>query len=270
MHRISLFWIGLVFLVARQSLNAAVVTLNPVKDNTLIQQSDPLLQRSNGQGDIFIGRTNQDGQGPATISIRRGLVEFDVASSIPAGSIITSVTLTMRDVMGLNGDPVVYLHRLLGDWGEGASFQNGGQGDLAKEGDATWLYTFFNVANPTASTAWINPGGDFSSTVSGSATIFDDLGAGQLFSWTSANNSQLLADVQSWLNNPSTNFGWIMIGDESKGQTAKRFNSSESSPQPSLVISYTAIPEASSIAMLGTMGLLGGVWLRVSRSRRMN
>lgn len=270
MYRNSTLTIALLLVFSSRSIQAAVVTLNPSKDNTLIQQTDPLLQRSNGQGDIFVGRTNQDGQGPATTSIRRGLVEFDVASLIPAGSIITGVTLTMRDVMGLNGDPVVSLHRLLGDWGEGASFQNGGQGDLAKEGDATWLYEFFNAANPTSSTAWANPGGDFSSTISGSATVFDDLGAGQLFSWSSANNSQMIADVQSWLNTPSTNFGWILIGDESSGQTAKRFNSSESSPQPSLVITYTAVPEASTIALVGAVGLFGGIWVQTSRLQRMS
>ena len=102
------------------------------------------------------------------------------------------------------------------------------------------------------------------------AEAIDDLGAGQLFAWSSANNSQMIADVQSWLNTPSTNFGWILIGDESSGQTAKRFNSSESSPQPSLVITYTAVPEASTIALLGTAGLIGAIWVRASRHRRMS
>jgi len=268
MYRISTSLIVLVLVVSSQSVRSAVITLNPSKDNTLIQQADPLQQRSNGQGDIFAGRTNQDGQGPATISIRRGLIEFDVASLIPAGSIITGVTLTMKDIMGLNGDPVVSLHRLLADWGEGASFQNGGQGDLAKEGDATWLYTFFNASNPTASSAWSTPGGDFSSTVSGSTIVSDDLGGGQLFTWSSSNNSQLIADVQSWLNSPTTNFGWILIGDESRGQSAKRFAGGESTPQPSLVITYTAVPEVSTLVMLGTSGMVGALCF-LHRTRRM-
>src|SRR5262245_11524642 len=90
-------------------LQAVTIQFNPSKDNTIIQTTSASAQLSNGTGDLFVGRTNQDGQGPATISIRRGLLEFNLAApgigglSIPAGATITGVTLTMRDVMGLNG-----------------------------------------------------------------------------------------------------------------------------------------------------------------------
>ena len=124
--------------------SAASVTLAPSKDNTLIQVTAANVQQlSNGQGDIFVGRTNQDGQGPATISKRRGLIAFDVAGSgIPAGATITAVSLTVRDVMGLNGDRATNLHRITADWGEGSSFFSGGVGAPATEGDATWFYRF--------------------------------------------------------------------------------------------------------------------------------
>src|SRR4029453_11532934 len=49
-------------------------------------------------------------------------------------------------------------------------------------------------------------------------------------------------DVQSWLNEPGTNFGWLIRGDEAVNQTAKRFDSSENgtvSRRPSLTIDYT-------------------------------
>ena len=62
-------------------------------------------QLSNGLGDIYVGRTNQDGQGPATISIRRGLIAFDIADNIPAGATITGVTLTVDDVRGIEWEP---------------------------------------------------------------------------------------------------------------------------------------------------------------------
>ena len=34
----------------------------------------------------------------------------------------------------------------------------------------------------------------------------------------------MVADVQSWLDNPATNFGWLVLGDESDILTAKRFD----------------------------------------------
>lgn len=243
-------------LLAVPVLRADVVQLLPSKDNTLIQQTTPTEQRSNGLGDLTVGRTNQDGQGPATISIRRGLLEFDIANLIPAGAIITDVVLRVRDVQGLNGDPTVDLHRLLKDWGEGTSFQNGGQGALATDGDATWLYTFFDASSPETSPTWDTPGGDFSSITSGSAVISDDLGGGQLFSWSSDDNPQMIADVQYWLDNPTSNFGWILIGDESSGQTAKRFTSREGAAPPLLEVTYAVVPEASVTVLVGIAAMI--------------
>ncbi|HEY1600470.1 MAG TPA: hypothetical protein VGG64_12765, partial [Pirellulales bacterium] len=101
---------ALLFTVVQISA-AGSVTLTPVKDNTLIQDTNAASQLSNGAGDIFVGRTAQDGSGPnttATISIRRGLVEFNPAN-VPAGATITGVTLTMRDMMGLNGTSTITL-----------------------------------------------------------------------------------------------------------------------------------------------------------------
>ena len=234
------------------------VQINPSKDNTLIQQTNPSSQLSNGIGDVFVGRTNQDGQGPATISIRRGLEQFNVAAALPAGAHIKGVSLTMRDVMGLNGSPVVSLHDVLQDWGEGTSFQNGGMGAAATNNDATWLYTFYDAANPSLSPTWSTPGGSFSPTVSGSVVISDALGGGQSFTWSSATNPQMIADVQSWLDNPATNFGWLLQGDESQGQTAKRLNSRESTTSPNmpplLTITYS-LPEPSGL-VLGVAAIL--------------
>lgn len=134
--------LAMAFLASVNSVQAGTITINPNKDNTLIQVVPGDPQLSNGQGDIYVSRTNQDGPGPTTPtkSIRRGLVAFDIAGSIPAGATITSVKLTMRDVMGLNGDPIVTLHRALADWGEGNSFTSGGAGVPAQQNDATWLY----------------------------------------------------------------------------------------------------------------------------------
>jgi hypothetical protein len=232
---------------------SASITINPDKDNTLIQTTSPSGQLSNGLGDIFVGRTNQDGSGPAVTSIRRGLVHFNVSGNLPANATITGVTLKMTNVMTNNGDQTLSLQDALQDWGQGTSNFNGGIGAPATQNDATWLYTFYNATTPSASPTWTTAGGSFSSTVS--ASTLDPGGqSGNVISWTSA---QMIADVQSWLNNPNSNFGWGIIGNESTGQTAKRLNSSESANPPQLVITYT-VPEPATVALalMGVVGLL--------------
>lgn len=246
------------------SSSAGVIQLVPVKDNTLIQQTDPARQRSNALGDLFVGRTGQDGMGAPTVSIRRGLVAFDIAASIPAGSTVTAVSLTMRDVMGQNGDPTITLHRVRQEWGSGTSFQNGGQGAPATAGDSTWLYRFFDPDVPAASPVWSTPGGDFEPAASASLVITDDSSAGEWLNWTSTQDPQLLVDVQSWLDNPSENFGWLLRGEESVGFTATRFNSSESTAPPLLLITYV-VPETSGLPLFATVS---GLLLVHRRGRR--
>ena len=48
----------------------------------------------------------------------------------------------------------------------------------------------------------------------------------------------MVADVQGWLDNPASNFGWLMLGDESTNLTAKRFDTRESTSPPVLAITY--------------------------------
>jgi serine protease len=66
----------------------------------------------------------------------------------------------------------------------------------------------------------------------------------------------MVADVQSWLDNPATNFGWLVLGDESTGTTAKRFDSRESTSPPVLTIEYT---EPSAITLSATGRKVGGI-----------
>ncbi len=238
----------LVFLLSASRLAAAQsVELTPSKTNTLIQvtSSAGSAQLSNGQGDIYVGRTNQDGQGPATISIRRGLIAFDIADNVPAGATITGVTLTVEEIRGLNGNQFTSLNRMYRDWGQGTSYFNGGQGVPASNGDATWYYTFYNAADPATSPTWTVPGGepgiDYSATAS--ALVLDYTGdAFETLSWSSTANPLMVADVQAWLDSPATNFGWIILGSESIGQTAKRYGGQNAAAYgetpPQLTVQY--------------------------------
>ena len=53
----------------------------------------------------------------------------------------------------------------------------------------------------------------------------------------------MVADVQSWLDNPASNFGWLVLGDETDHRTtAKRFDTRESASPPMLTIQYIPGP----------------------------
>ena len=212
---------------------AATAILNPSKDNTLYEYISagnctetpvPLGDCSNGAGiHFFAGKTDRG-------YTRRGVLAFNVAGSIPAGSTITSVSLTLTaSRVATTASRTVELHKLLADWGEGTSDagQNEGKGAPATTGDATWRHRFYNTI------LWTAQGGDFSGTVSASQSV----GANGAYAWGST--AQMVADVQSWLSNPSSNFGWLVKGDETTSTTAKRFDSRESNSPPALTINYT-------------------------------
>lgn len=103
------------------------------RDTTLYEESGAT---SNGAGDwLFAGQTNGT-------KARRSLVHFDVSAAIPAGSTVTSVTLTMYCSRTKAQGESVALHRALASWGEGTSnaTQEEGQGIAATGGDATWTH----------------------------------------------------------------------------------------------------------------------------------
>jgi hypothetical protein len=205
---------------------ADVININPIKDNTLYEFIPADGDRSNALGLHFF--TGETGMG----ELRRGVLAFDIAGNIPAGSSIMGVTLTLNMSMTPSGTPrTTELHKLLADWGEGTSQASGGEGEgaPATTDDATWRHRFFDTI------FWTTEGGDFSLTVSASQSV----GVVGMYTWSS---SQMLADVQSWLNDPATNFGWLVLGDESAIATAKRFDTRESASPPVLTIQFRPAP----------------------------
>jgi hypothetical protein len=48
----------------------------------------------------------------------------------------------------------------------------------------------------------------------------------------------LLQDVQGWVDQPASNHGWILIGQEDGVQNAKRFSSRTSTEPPRLEVRY--------------------------------
>jgi hypothetical protein len=226
---------------------ADVLLLEPQKDNTLFEDAQGRF--SNGAGQyLFMGRTG--GDNGIDRLLRRALLSFDL-SAIPQGSEINSVELQLTiDKVPLDATGgISTVHRLLGDWGEGSSNAPGpeGQGTGAASGDATWIHTFF------ATNTWNAAGGDFIASASQSANFSS---SPQTLNFLSS--TQLVADVAAWVNNPTSNYGWIVLGDEPANQNARRLLSREhadSLTRPRLMVEYTPVATAP-VPATGFAGLL--------------
>src|SRR5437764_966535 len=129
-------------------------------------------------GDISNGAGPHLSIGPNDQGIeRRALVAFYLAGAIPAGSTINAATLTLNLSKTNSSQPQpIDMHRVLADWGEGASNSGdpGGQGAPAMTGDATWLHRFFDT------TFWTAQGGDLEGSLSASTLV---AGPGK-YTWT--------------------------------------------------------------------------------------
>ena len=246
---------GLAALLASE-VAASSVLLTPARDTTLYQPASGSTTNSNGAGEHFFAGKTDDGY------IRRGVIAFDITSFIPPGSTVTGVTLTLNMSRTRDRSEDVTLHRLLATWGEGTSnaAQEEGRGAQATPGDATWYHRFY----PTS--FWATAGGDFRSAPSATTTVNDREG---LFSWSSTG---LVADVQLWLNNPGTNFGWLILGGEGTIKTARRYDTHEvatASLRPVLQVNFISavavgaccVPDGSCVTVTSNQCMqLGGVY----------
>jgi hypothetical protein len=200
------------------------ITLHPNADTTLF---------SFNPTNNFGASTNLIGGETGNLSVGRALLRFDVAGQLPANAIVLSVTLTLTVVL-VPPAPVAStfdLRRVLVDWTEGAGI--GLVGSPPNPGEVTWDDRVY------PSIPWSTPGGaisnEFSDIVSASTLIGTGLGD---FTFSPASN--LVADVQQWLESPGTNFGWVLMSEsESTPFTLRRFASrEETNAAPSLFIQY--------------------------------
>ena len=211
--------------VATSAFAQTTATIPCSLDNTLYEQATGSLSNGKGPG-IFTGLN-------AIGSKRRALMQFDVASVVPARSKILSATLTLEVMQSTVVLPApAYGHRVLQSWGEGTSIAGGGGGGgaLSTANDATWAHRFFPVV------PWNNLGGDYAPTASFTMAL-PALGVG-----SSPVSAASTADAQFWLDNPTQNYGWILIMDELLASTARRINSREATfgQKPSLTVTYLA------------------------------
>lgn len=224
------------------------VTLIPIADTTLIEIT---TDRNNGAEAWVNSGTTQN------FTKNRGLFKFDIAAHVPAFSVINSVTLlievTRQPGDGLNPSNFG-LHRMLTSWGEGdkvALDNNGGMGAPASTDntEATWSHRLF------PGIPWAAPGGapgvDYAIELSADQFIY---GVGDS-PYTFGSTADMVADAQYWLDNPLSNFGWMLKSQaEATDFTARRFGSRESIFPPTLLVDYTVVPEPGTLS-LGMLAL---------------
>jgi hypothetical protein len=249
MRRTVLHPLVAAFVFLATAAHAATTTIDAAKDNTIFQSNS-----NNSAGGAAGIRAGTNGSG----SPRRGLIAFDIASNVPAGSIITGVQLTLY----VGDTPTVGyydvgLHKLTKDWGEGSAgnsepaLSGTGMGSPASPGDATWSHAMLGSAS------WTNAGalGDFNAVASATTSVGGPVDSP--INWTST--SALVADVQSWLDTSATNFGWALINAheetirsqnvfysrEATQNSSELPNSLDPTWRPSLTITYVESPSPS-------------------------
>jgi hypothetical protein len=205
------------------------VTLDPSKDNSIYEESE----LSNGAGQyLFTGRTLQDNR-------RRALLKFDLSEAVPEGHIVDSASLVLVPSLVKTDGTTVAIYKVTTFWGEGSSDAEGpeGKGAPATDGDATW------IKSVVSGDPWVKPGGDFDLQPIADTSVF--LGTDALFE-----SAFLTSLVNSWIEDPTSNHGVIVKGDETKKGSAIRFNSREfanSGKLPMLKLYYqgatSALPE---------------------------
>jgi hypothetical protein len=277
MNGLRVFLLTVAMVLTPMAAWSATTTFGALKDNTIFENMPN--NSGGGTAGIFSGANNLP-------SKRRGFIAFDILKSdtnpggVPAGSIITGAELSMYLANAPNpNSQTIGLHRMLFDWGENINDTSSpavggaGNGVAAAAGDATWNESFFGTTTWSSLGGSIGPGaaGAFSSTASVSTTVSGPID--NQHKWLST--AGLISDVQSWLDNPSSNFGWAIINaNETSTQTMKAFYSRQATVntggsgttinptwRPMLIITY--VPEPGTEVLI----LVAGSLLYVVRRR---
>jgi len=249
-----MFWLlcrfGVAVLLPIQA-EAATADLIPSGDTTL---SENYASNNFGAMTFLNSGTTQN------LTKNRGLLRFDLGGEVPALSRITNAWLTV-EVLKQPADGYAFadfgLHRLLRSWGEGTkqtppATPGSGTGAPAGTNEACWLTPLAFSTN-----LWTGSGaqGDFLLGSSSTTTIYGIGDSPYTFFATPA----MLEDLQMWLDNPASNFGWALVcEDETLLFTARRFGSRENEQfAPVLHLEFEPPPAFNSVRLEQGQVVLG-------------
>lgn len=178
--------------------------------------------------------TTRSGTSWSTGMLRFG--DIFTFGSIPDGSTINSATLTLTITNPIEG---THLGVMTTGWDE-----------------STVTWDAFGSGSP-ASGGGVTPGAEAASSPTSLGTL------------SGTQNINVTANVQSWLDNPGTNFGWAFLrDDQNKGLFVASEDVVNVLDRPTLTINFTAppVPEPSTGAILALVGL-AMVTLRSRRAK---
>ncbi len=221
---------------------ASNIMLFPSQDTSIYRQMPDENFGSNSA--VWMGFLNVNIY-RSDIGEMRMLTQFDL-SSVPQGVTVTSATFSVA-LQSFNM-PTGYtsveasIYKLTQSW-------------IASQ--ATWNNAAANR------TSWTTPGGSFSQRPV-TSTLFTSNDTNKLISWN------ITSLVQSWLDNPDTNYGMIMKADYSQTQSAGYFGTMEAELvyRPFLNIQYetsqSQVPEPLSFLLVSISGLIMYIRKRLS------
>ncbi|HPO13590.1 MAG TPA: proprotein convertase P-domain-containing protein, partial [Candidatus Hydrogenedentes bacterium] len=210
-----------------------MAAIGAVKDATLY--FDLYGTIANGSGQYLFAGLSDD----ASPLKRRAALQFDVASILPADAHIVDAQLKLyHEYLNSESNASLTITKIARSWGEGASDAEGDEaaGTTALTDDVTWRHRF------SGGEWWSMIGGDVQGTTTAQAAIGGE-GSWTIASLPGGSRAQIIADVQSWLDQPDSNNGWMLKSDESTITGVKRLASREhpdADKQPRLVITYVS------------------------------
>ncbi len=239
---------GLLVYVVSVPAFSASVTLQPVADTSLFETTP---ENNLGVADLASGTT-------ANGEKSRALMRFDFSGQVPGNATIISAELTLRVTKAPSGavSSTFGLHRVLQAWGEGG--KGGLIGNAATTDEATWNARFF------PDTLWSVPGAAAPADFVAKASATKQIAGVASYSFDST--VDLVSDIQGWMADPKSHFGWILISQsEATPKTARRFGSLEvpataptlviqfSEPTPAVAPSFTTQPVDQKVAVGGSV-----------------
>jgi hypothetical protein len=213
------------------SLPATLAWFGPVSGAVIVLTPDADAGLREGSPDINAGIASDYIVGHIALGETfRALLRFNL-EAIPTNAVIQLAQLSVTDVsrQGAQAPASFGLHRVLRPWTEGTNFGFGIQ-----PGEVSW-----NSARH-GQTAWESPGAsgpsDAVATTSGAA------GSGGV-SLNFVSTPGLVADLQHWLVQPQSNFGWLLYTDqENTPRSARRLAAREHPVSPPRLTVHYVVP----------------------------